>query len=352
MADKTNAKRLTDSELSVFCTQIAMLLRSGISVTEGLSIMVEDSENTEGRAILKTALDHCELGEPLSSGLRASGAFPEYLLNMTAIGEESGRLDEVMDALSSYYEREDALHEAVRSAVRYPLVMIVMMAVVMGVLMTRVLPVFNEVFLQLGTELSGVSLSILRAGQALSRYSVLLVVLAAVVAAALLWLNKTAAGRAFRLKYFSSRVLGSRRLADKIGSARFASGMSLMLSSGLDTDKSLEMVSRLVDSPLVRKKIAHCQELIGEGQNFADALVNAGLFTGVYARMVTVGYKTGSADAVMKNLADRYQEEIDTQVSRTVSLIEPTLVAVFSVLVGFILLSVMLPLMGIMSSIG
>ena len=352
MAEKTNAKRLTDGELSVFCAQIAMLLRSGISVTEGLGIMVEDTEDPQGRAILQTALDRCELGEQLSSGLRASGAFPEYLLNMTAIGEESGRLDEVMDALAAYYEREEALHEAMRSAVRYPLVMIVMMAVVLGVLMTRVLPVFNEVFLQLGTELSGVSLSILRAGQAMSRYSAVLVGLVVVVAAVLLWLSKTASGRAFRAKHFADWAFGSRKLADKIGSARFAAGMSLMLSSGLDTDRSLEMVSRLVDSPLVRRKIARCQELIGEGQNFADALVNAGLFSGVYARMVTVGYKTGSADAVMKKLADRYQEEIDAQVARTVSLVEPTLVAVFSVLVGLILLSVMLPLMGIMSSIG
>ena len=352
MADKTNAKRLTDSELSVFCTQIAMLLRSGISVTEGLGIMVEDSENTEGRAILKTALDHCELGEPLSSGLRASGAFPEYLLNMTAIGEESGRLDEVMDALSSYYEREDALHEAVRSAVRYPLVMIVMMAVVMGGSDDpRVARFQRGVFAaghraERGLPLhpacrSGAEPVFRPAGCIGCRRG---------RCAALAEQDRRRARISAQI-FFEPRS-GQPQIGGQDRQRPVRQRMSLMLSSGLDTDKSLEMVSRLVDSPLVRKKIAHCQELIGEGQNFADALVNAGLFTGVYARMVTVGYKTGSADAVMKNLADRYQEEIDTQVSRTVSLIEPTLVAVFSVLVGFILLSVMLPLMGIMSSIG
>ncbi len=353
MAATPKTKRLTDGELSVFCAQIAMLLRSGISVTEGLGIMVEDTENAEGRAILQTALDHCELGEALTAGLAASGAFPRYLLDMAAIGEETGRLDEVMDALAAYYEREEALHEAVRSAVRYPLVMIVMMVVVLGVLLVKVLPVFNEVFLQLGAEMSGISLSILHVGQALSRYSVVLVVIAAAVAAFCLWCSKTAAGRAFKAKHFGGRVFGSRKLAAKIGSARFASGMSLMLASGLDTDKSLAMVGRLVDNPQVQQKIVRCQKLIEEeGQNFGDALVGSELFSGVYARMVTVGFKTGSADAVMKKLADRYQDEVDAEVTRLVSLVEPTLVAVFSVLVGFILLSVMLPLMGIMSSIG
>ena len=351
MAD-TKIRPLSDGELSVFCSQCAMLLRSGIAPAEGLAIMAQDAAEGEGRAILETAKAHCEAGEPLSAGLGATGAFPQYLLDMAAIGEQSGRLDDVMDSLAAYYEREEALHESIRSAVRYPLVMIAMMAVVLIVLMVRVLPVFNEVFLQLGAQMSGVSLSILHVGQALSRYSAVFVALAAILALYYLWSTKTASGRAWRARRSGERVLGSRKLAAKVASARFASGMSLMMASGLDVDKSLAMVSKLIGSAAVRAKIAVCQQRLAEGKSFGDALSDCGLFSGVYARMVAVGFKTGSADAVLRKLADRCEDEVDAETARLVSLVEPTLVAVFSVLVGLILLSVMLPLMGIMSSIG
>ena len=349
MANNAKVRPLSNRELAAFCTQSALLLHSGISAAEGLSMMMQDSEDADGRAILGEALAHCELGEPLSAGLAATGAFPQYLLDMAAIGEESGRLDEVMEALAAYYDREEALHGAIRSAVRYPLVMIAMMV---GVLLARVLPVFNEVFLQLGAQPGGISLSILQIGQAFSRYSAVLLAIVVVAALFGLWCAYTKKGRAVWGKLSAGRVLGSRKLAATIASARFASGMSLMLASGLDTDKSLAMVRRLVQDATAQKKIDHCRKLMEEGQNFGDALVAAGLFRGVYARMLTIGFRTGKADAVMSQLAEHYQQEADVAVSRTVSMIEPTLVAIFSILIGFILLSVMLPLMGIMSSIG
>lgn len=352
MANNAKVRPLSNRELAAFCTQSALLLHSGISAAEGLSMMMQDSEDADGRAILSEALAHCELGEPLSAGLAATGAFPQYLLDMAAIGEESGRLDEVMEALAAYYDREEALHGAIRSAVRYPLVMIAMMVVVLGVLLARVLPVFNEVFLQLGAQPGGISLSILQIGQAFSRYSAVLLAIVVVAALFGLWCAYTKKGRAVWGKLSAGRVLGSRKLAATIASARFASGMSLMLASGLDTDKSLAMVRRLVQDATAQKKIDHCRKLMEEGQNFGDALVAAGLFRGVYARMLTIGFRTGNADAVMGQLAEHYQQEADAAVSRTVSMIEPTLVAIFSILIGFILLSVMLPLMGIMSSIG
>ena len=108
----------------------------------------------------------------------------------------------------------------------------------------------------------------------------------------------------------------------------------------------------MVDDIKTQEKISRMKQQMAQGASFAEALLETQLFSSVYARMITVGFKTGSADAVMKKIADRYEEEIDETISKLLGVLEPTLVAVLSVIVGMILLSVMLPLMGIMSSIG
>ena len=127
--------------------------------------------------------------------------------------------------------------------------------------------------------------------------------------------------------------------------------MALTLSSGLNPERSLELVTALNDDPVFDGKLARCQEAVNEGEDLSQALFHAGMFTGVYARMASIGAKTGSMDQVMEQIADLYQDDIDTRMNNMLAVLEPTLVIMLSLIVGVILLSVMLPLMGIMSGI-
>ncbi|MDR2908617.1 MAG: type II secretion system F family protein [Oscillospiraceae bacterium] len=345
MADKTFGGVLTPGELSTFCAQIAMILKAGISVGEGVSVMLEDDQPSRSREILLAIYKKLEVGDPLYAALEATGVFPGYLVHMTEIGEKTGRLDDVMDSLVLYYEREEAVSQSIRSAVTYPMVMIAIMLLVVGVLVIYVLPVFNQVYTDLGSEMTGFARTVMDLGTLLSRYAVTVVALLAVIVVSFLVLrgrNKKE-GRGFPL---------GRSLNAKIASGRFASAMSMMLQSGLDTHESLEMVDRLTENSAVKAQIARCKEQIAEGTAFSDALVGSGLFSGINARMVAVGFKTGSAELVMKKLAERYEDETDQKISSMIAVLEPTLVAVLSIIVGVILLTVMLPLMGVMSSIG
>ncbi|MDO5601409.1 MAG: type II secretion system F family protein [Oscillospiraceae bacterium] len=353
MAEKKNrrVKQLSKPELSAFCSQMAMVMKSGISVQEGVSIMTQDAENPYTKEILSGVSERCETGSSFYAALSESGVFPKYMLDMIAIGEESGRLDEVLDSLADYYEREDGIAKSIRHAVSYPLVMIVMMLLVIGVLVIKVLPIFNQVFQQLGSELTGFSKTVMDMGAAVSRYAVVFVLILGVLALAFIIFRNTRGGRR-ALDVFKAHFFVTKKLSAKIAAGRFASGMALMMASGLDTDQSLEMVSRLVDHPVVEKKVRACQQAIAEGASFADAVMQAGIFSGLYARMLAVGFKTGSTDQVMKKLADKYEQEVDETLSSIISVLEPSLVAVLSIIVGMILLSVMLPLMGIMSTIG
>ena len=352
MSEKPTGKdALTPNEISAFCTQIAMVMKAGIPVSEGVEIMMEDMKNPAGKEILEHIHKKVELGSPLHLALEETNRFPKYVVDMCRIGEATGKLDDVMESLSAYYDREEAIAKNIKNAVTYPLIMIAMMLVVIAVLIIKVLPIFNDVFIQLGSEMTGFSRSVLNLGRLLGSYSFVFVGIIAVCAVVYFLLRGTEGGRR-TLQRWGASFFATKKLNAKIASGRFAAAMSLMLASGLDTDQALDMVYRLVDNEFVRKKIDACKQYIAEGFTFADSLVRASIFSGIHARMVTVGFKTGSVDLVMNKLAERYEEEIDTQIGNIISILEPTLVAILSIIVGMILLSVMLPLMGIMSSIG
>lgn len=342
---------LSSGELSGFCAQMAMILKAGIPAREGLAILKQDARNPAARELLESMIAPMDEGVPFSQSLRRSEAFPKYLTDMVEIGEQSGRLDDVLESLTDYYEREQSIAASVRSAVTYPVIMLAMMMLVIAVLSIKVLPIFAQVFSELGAQVSAFAQGVLKLGGTLGAVSAGLVALLAVLAVVLLMLRASATGRRALTRFFALFPL-TRRLSAKIASGRFAGAMSLMLSSGMDADRALEMAGLLVDHPAVAARIEDGRRRIGEGAPFSEAVAQSGVFSGIFAQMISVGFRTGTVDAVMKKLADRTEEEIDAELSALVGIVEPTLVSVLSVAVGMILLSVILPLMGIMSSIG
>ncbi|MCI8466162.1 MAG: type II secretion system F family protein [Lachnospiraceae bacterium] len=344
-------KPLKDKELASFCEQMAMMLTAGISSLEGISILKESLADAEGRAILEEAYEELEMTGNLHGALVKTGVFPQYFLNLTEIGERAGRLDEVFSSLAVYYDRQDALSKSIKSAVTYPCIMIGMMLAVILVLVIRVMPIFSRVYEQLGTEMSGVSRSIMNVGTWLGRYSLVILALAVVLVILVLYLTRTKNGKQ-KLTAMGRRLPFTKGIYEATALSRFADGMAITLKSGLDSDEGLELSGKLTDSQSLREKIEACREKTAEGMELGVAFKEAGIFSGLHARMINVGILSGSLDQVMERVAEQYAQEADDRISRTVSRLEPTLVAVMSILVGMILLSVMLPLMGIMSGIG
>ncbi len=341
---------LSNMEVSAFCSQMAMILHSGIFVMEGISIMLEDTRDSEERALLEQVDKALQETGILHEALRKTGAFPEYMLQMIRIGEETGKLDEVLSALSTYYDREASIAQTIKNAVTYPLIMVFMMLLVILVLVTKVMPIFDQIFQQLGNEMTGFSRAVLNLGIAINRYSAVLLVLVILLAAAALYFGKSRKGRR-QFHSFAIHISFIRSFMERLTACRFAGGMSLTLSSGMSPEECLKLTSGLIGEEGFGKKIDVCQKAIENGQELSEALTDAEIFTGIYARMASIGDRTGALDEVMQEIADRYQEEIDLKFTGIIGALEPTLVIILSLIVGMILLSVMLPLMGIMSSL-
>ena len=351
MAQKKPAIKLSNDEIASFCKQLSLLIKAGISPSESINILLEDTHDKAAKDLLEKISQVLFSGEKFHIALEMSGSFPDYLVHMVAIGEESGTLDTVMSSLADYYEREDSINSSIKSAISYPLIMVFMMLVVVIVLITKVLPIFDQVFAQLGTNMSGFSQSLLNVGNALNRYSFVLVIFLALVIGLFLFFSATEKGKQI-VKTSLGKFKSTKKLIQDLESARFASGMVLTLSSGMDTYEGLSLVNKLVETDDMRAKIEKCRNLLIDGDSFPEALEKSNIFSSFYSQMISVGFMSGSMDSAMQQIADRFEKDTEKRIYSLISVLEPTLVIVLSIIVGMILLSVILPLMGIMTTIG
>ena len=322
--------KLTNEELFHFCEQFSILLHSGISCAEGLELMLDDSHTQRGKDFFQLLLTDFEQNGSFSQALKNSGYFPESMTSYVNIGEETGCLDEVLKSLSEHYEQEIEISENIRSAVTYPLLMLAMMGTVIVILLVKVLPVFQQVFRQMGLEMNNFSNGLLNAG---------------VVA-----LFFTEKGRSC-LRQLSVKLPYIREISISADYARLTQAIAMGIHSGLDHIVTLEMAQDLLSHPDIRKKAEKACNLLENGVLFEDALSESGLFEGLNARLITVGLRAGAADEVMNRLADRYRDLALTATGNIISIVEPSIVILFSLLVGLVLLSVMMPLLGILSEI-
>ena len=336
-------KLLGNLEIAAFCDQLAMVIAAGLPAYEGISILLEDAEDPETKKILAAIYEPLESGSTFYDALAASGIFPDYMLHMVEIGEMSGKLEEVLKSLSNYYQREESIRTGIRSAVTYPLIMVVIMIAVILVLIAKVLPVFNQIYEELGTSLTGFALSMMHFSEALNTYFVIILASSVLLLLAAFLFSRT--------KSFQTFIQG-RRFAMDTAASRFANCMFLALSSGLDTTQGLELALRLVNNPHMAKRIQHCKDRMDSGSGFLDAILASGIFNRTYSSLLTIGFRTGSMDSIMDQISQKYEEETDNEINRFLSLLEPSLVIFLSVLIGLILISFLLPLVGIMSSIG
>ena len=318
---KKKQQMLGNLEIAAFCDQLSMIVSAGIPIYEGISILQEDAPEEDTAEILSVISNSLDHGSSFCDALRETNVFPKYVLDMI----------------------EESIQNSIKNAVTYPLLMIAMMLAVILVLIAKVLPVFHQIYMELGSDLTGFAGAMMRFSDALNQYLFVIVIVLIAAAAGIFLISKSDAGQ----KFFKKRPL-----ALSTAASRFANCMALALSSGLDTDQGLMLAEQLVDNPYMASRIKKCRDLTASGRGFAEAVLTSGIFSKIYTSMITIGFRTGSMDEVMHQISEEYEEETDKQIAKFISVLEPTLVIILSIFIGLILISFLLPLIGIMSSIG
>ena len=343
---------LSDLQTASLCRELSLLIHAGVRPGDGLTLLTQEEQDASLRELLADMAGQTDLGLSLSAAFRDSGRFPVYVTGLLEAGERTGHTEEALRALSDYYEHRDRSNRQIRHALTYPVILLLLMLVVIVILLSRVLPVFDQVYASLGGRLTGVAGGLLLLGRWLDAAMPVLCVLLALV---LLLLAAFSLSDAFRTRVLAlwRRRRGDRGILRKLNDAHFAQALSLGLRSGLPMEEAVDLGANLLEEvPAAAERCRQCREHLAQGANLAAALRDTGTLPAAFCRLLALGLRSGSGDTVMEEIARRLSEEADDALEHRVAQVEPALVLVTSLLVGAILLAVMLPLMHIMTAIG
>lgn len=343
---------LSEEQISVFCRSLAMMLRSGVTMQEAVELFVQDGDDAS--PLLHSTAQRMEKalgeGQSFAQTARDTGAFPEYALGVFSMAELSGRLDEVLDRLADYYDRQHALNERLRSTLTYPVALLLMMCCVLSVLVFSVLPMFVRVYNSLTGSLAASSYAYVLAASLIGRVSLVLAVAVSAVLLVLAVMLHTQKGRE-KLNGPMERSRFTRKAARQLAVSQMADTVSTMLASGAEEDSALEQCIRQTSHTGLRTALQACRGDMQQGTGMAQAFLRHKVLPPLYARMLQGGSESGSLPAAMESVALRMGQEAENALCRLIDDIEPVLIGFLTVSVGFTLLSVMLPLLGILSAV-
>ncbi len=351
MQEKSTQKTLPPDETALFCEQVAMVLKAGIPLGDGIETLARSYAGSRYGARFEGMRVALERSGAFSKALEDAGIFPKYLLAMTRIGERSGKLDEVMASLANYYQWEAQIKTSVKNAILYPSVLVMMLAVVIAILVISVIPVFQRVFDSLGLAAGSPASAAMQIGVGVGKGMLILVGVFAVVLVVVGILLRTSRRESI-LALLSGVIPSVRRVNARLSTARYASALSMMLTAGYPVEDAMQLAPSVVTDEKHRRQAELAQRELISGGSFPDAVEKSGLFEPMHEKMIRFGTAAGKLDAVMEKLSGIYMGEADDAIHNVIAMIEPTLVAVLSIVIGGILLSVMLPLLSVLSAVG
>ncbi|MDR7419649.1 MAG: type II secretion system F family protein [Armatimonadota bacterium] len=333
-------------DLAIFSRQFSTMVNSGLSLVRTMSILEQQTTNRRLREIIAAVRADVEAGRPLSDAMaRHPKAFSSLYVNMVKAGETGGVLDEVLDRVATYLEKEQALRSKIRSAMVYPTLLTVAALGGLFFMTIVILPQFENLFKELG---SGGQLPLpTRMAMAVSAFIRTYWWAGVIAVVALVYVLRrylqTPGGRQrydrFKLKM---PVLGE--LNRKIVVARFTRTLGTLISSGVPIMQSLEVVSKAIDNTVIGNAIEAVRASIREGQTIAIPLQFSGVFPPMVVQMAKVGEETGQLEQMLEKVADFYDVEVETTVASLTSMLEPLLIIFMGVVVGAMVISLYLPI--------
>nr|WP_300801986.1 type II secretion system F family protein [uncultured Acetatifactor sp.] len=343
--------KLDSLGVSAFCESMAMMVQSGIQMDEAVALLRSGSGQggplEEGLVIMQA---ETEAGKGLSAAMEATGLFPEYCLRMVLAGEKAGRLEDVLFQLARYYEDQKAMTGKLQSAVLYPVAMLGLIIIVLIVMLAMVLPAFTDVYDSLTGSLTASAYGYVRWAYALC-WAALAVMAALAVILALgfaLW----NAGKRNSVEKILHRIPVCASILDSLGMFRFTAALSTFLASGEIQDIAVAESRKMASCRPVEERIDRCVSRMEQGHGIAQAAYDERLFEPVYGRMLLAGERSGSLETVLRKLTGLLADHCTDLVDRLVGIVDPVLSGVLMLAVGLSLLSVMLPLIGMMNSMG
>jgi type IV pilus assembly protein PilC len=331
-------------EFIVFNQELATLLKAGMPLVQSLDILRTRMVNPSFKAVLDDVHERVSAGAALSEAFAAhSGLFPGvYTASLTA-GEKSGSLETVLRRYVAYVKVMAGVKRRTLSALIYPAVLLSLALVVVSIIILKVVPAFSDFYTQFGRELPLVTRVILAVSAAVrANLLVIVVAAAALVVGANTWLRRP--GQRERLDRWILMLPGIGPTARKFATSQLARTLATLLGGGIPLVDSIAIASRSIGNRWMAAAMDTVRRHVREGESFAAAMADRGVFPDVAVKMAEIGEATGALQDMLNSLADFYDEEIETDLGRFVTLVEPILLVVMGIVVAGLLLALYMPL--------
>ncbi len=349
---KLPTRKIGSSVLAVFSRQLATMITAGVPLLNALEICTQQLDNGRLGDTLSSVAAELEGGSSFADALRKHHKiFPALFINLIEVGEMGGVLDEVLEQLAVNYEREHDIREKVKSALTYPTVVLVLAILAIIFLLTFVLPTFIAMLQSLGAALPLPTRIVIGTSKFMQKFWYMAPL--AVFVALVLFYNLTSQGPG---RLYWHRILLRLPIAGRLHRltviSRFSRSLGTLIRGGVPLLQALEVVKRTAGNAVVEEGITRAQDFIREGQGMVQPLKECGVFPPMVIQMVQVGEETGTLDDMLNRLSQFYDREVDTMVTRLSTIIEPALIVFLGGIVGFIIVSILLPMFSIITAVG
>jgi type IV pilus assembly protein PilC len=336
--------KVTTKDIVVFIRQLSTMIDAGLPLIQGLEVLATQQENKTFKEILLGIKSDVEGGFTFADALRKHpNQFDRLFCNMIAAGEMGGMLDDVLKRLADYMEKAQRLKRKVKGALTYPIIVLAISALVLGVILIFVIPVFEQMFADFGSNLPLPTQMVVNLSDFVQSYFLVMIGVAVVVVFLFKKYYKTENGRrVVDMLILKLPVFGP--LLKKVAVAKLTRTLGTLLDSGVPILETLNVAAGVAGNKIVEEAIYNVRSSVSEGRTIAQPLGESGVFPTMVVQMISVGETTGALDQMLNKIADFYDEEVETAVDALTSMIEPFMIVFLGGTVGSIIVAMYLPI--------
>ena len=338
-------------ELAVYSRQLSVLIDAELPLIQGLTILAEQTKNKYFKQVIKDVRGDVEAGSTLNQAKKKfPRVFDDLYCNLVASGEQSGSLDIMLRRLSEFLEKIVRLRSQIKQAMIYPSAIVIFAVIVVIFMLWKVIPVFANIFVELGATLPSLTAFIMSLSNFVQKY--ILFIFAGIIALvfAFRYARRTEPGRKVIDRWLLRMPLFG-ALLEKVGLSRVTRTLATLLSGGVPMLESLKITSSTAGNVIIEDQIMRARSLVAEGTSLTDAFKEVGHFPFMLIQMIGVGEATGTLDEMLTKLADFYDEEVEASVANLLAVMEPVLLIFVGGMVGTIVISMYLPIFSLIQQL-
>ena len=343
--------RISNREFLVFNQELATLLKAGMPLVQSLDILRQRVANPLLKSVLDDVYNRVRAGNSLSEAFEAQGTlFPGIYTASLLAGEKSGSLEQVIRRYVAYVKVISAVRRKVISALVYPAILLALSCVVVGIIVLRVVPEFGAFYEQFGKELPlSTRIIVSFSNFAVAYFLFFVLAVGGIIAASIAWLKRPGNRRRFDRWLLVIPAVGP--ISQKFATSQASRTLATLLGGGIPLVNAIDVSARSIGNQYMAQELTTAAQQVREGRALASAMMASGAFPDVAIKMVEVGESTGALQEMLNSLADFYDEEIETDLGRFVTLVEPILLILMGIIIAALLLSLYMPLFNLSSMV-